>query len=146
MGSSIARYFLGNELLAESKVQAPYGTPSSLVFFCRTCGEIWARVWVEGEKWHIVPHPCEQHEWTGIMDYGAVSGSMIIGSMLNEGYWAWAACIEYLPLAVMKRELEVHLRMKEKEIGNDVYRDDSITSNSTNNHINTNTSSTVCKG
>ena len=57
-------YFFGQRFAATGVVRASvYGPPSSLGFFCPGCGELWARVLVEGSEadWAVRIIPCARH-------------------------------------------------------------------------------------
>ncbi len=114
---SVARYFLGNECLGESQIDTKLAKPYSWAYFCSTCGEIWARVWVEGAIWKIVQRPCEQHTWVGVWDCREHSGSLLDSALSMDfvGAYAWAIVLEYLPRSVLLRELLLMLQKLEND-------------------------------
>ena len=58
-----AYYFIEGKLLAIAPVREERWPPDSLAFFCESCGEIWARILVEGreEEWTIEITACTKH-------------------------------------------------------------------------------------
>ena len=88
---------------AEAQQPAPYA------MFCPTCGEIWARMPVDGSTrgWRIIGGHCEQHP--GPSRY-VVHGSLILN-------WE-PELTAILPDEVIRREFELHLRLWDKEKAN----------------------------
>lgn len=118
--TSIARYFLGNECLGESVIETKVGRPYSWAFFCSTCGELWARVWVEDSSvWKAIERPCEQHKGVGVWDIDECPGSLLnhITSKHVVGSYAWAIVLEHLPRGVLLRELLLMLHKVENNDG-----------------------------
>lgn len=75
---------------------------SGAAYFCRACGEIWARlvlVDMQGrqEAFEVEVVSCEKH-----YDQWAVSGSLLAGNL--------EALLPLLPLAAARREFMIHLR------------------------------------
>lgn len=89
---------------------------ASLAYFCSTCGEVWERL-SAGPTWQILTVPCAAHSPRGVMDWGAIPGSVVYHAVTTErtALWAQAACVEHLPPAIRRRELEVHLKYFYKE-------------------------------
>jgi hypothetical protein len=83
--------------------------PQPYAMFCPTCGEIWARMPVDGSnrEWRIIGGYCEQHP--GASRY-VVHGSLML---------AWEPELtEILPDEVIRREFELHMRLWDKETEN----------------------------
>lgn len=76
-------------------------------FFCEKCGEIWARVVVEGQPFRVWAVPCERHE--------SPYWPIVWGSMWLEWDKEHNSA---LPLPALLREVEVHMhhyeRLKER--------------------------------
>lgn len=110
-------------MLAQSDVpKHPLGAePESVAYFCATCGEIWARVLVEGSasaRWLIEQSPCERHRATGVPDWMQTPGSLVQGRLRRSAVSVmfWAATLESLPLPLQNREVALHLKDKERSI------------------------------
>ena len=79
---------------------------TGLAYFCRSCGDVWARVALvnhhgqiqDFEAFHV---GCERH-W----DQWNISGSLLAGEL--------EALLDLLPAPVLKREFLIHLRMMEE--------------------------------
>lgn len=108
-------YFVGNSLLDEAVIKDDFAV-DSLAYFCPVCGDIWARI-VASHRWHILTWCCINHSPQGVAEWGRVSGSMlnVMNSKEFVGRWAWASCIEYLPPAILHRELMVHINHVERK-------------------------------
>lgn len=109
----MTHYFLGNTLLSSRSFLRP---PLSFAFFCSTCGEVWGRVWTEGEPWKVEEVPCEKHHSVGVWDWGRVAGSFVAGNEITTGPARAALCVEFLPVEVLKREVEIHLNHAERQL------------------------------
>ena len=68
-------------------------------FVCPTCGELWARVWVAADEWRGYTFPCAKCPPWPLCD--SVPGSVL--EILGGDN------LDYLPPAVLRRELAVHL-------------------------------------
>jgi hypothetical protein len=113
---STVSYFIHDAWVAASTFECP-SPPDSLAFCCSTCGEIWARAWVEAEPYQFRVVPCARHRPTGVADISAMPGS-ILNPLVSKhfvGTGGWANVIEHLPWAVLARELELHITAKELE-------------------------------
>ena len=75
----------------------------SLAYFCETCGEVWARVVEGGRPFRVISMSCSRHP----RPYpSAVGGSL---------WLIWdRAFNDSLPPAVMRRELDLHLKHYDK--------------------------------
>ena len=111
-----AAYFVNNHFLASGAVEA-VGKPDSIAYFCPTCGEVWARVVVEGCSWHVDPAPCEKHRAACVPSWGKVPGSLLTSVDSRAGTLPnmyQARAIENLPPAVLRREAEVLFNLYER--------------------------------
>jgi hypothetical protein len=108
-------YFVKDRLLAAGELRDDYAV-ASIAYFCCHCGEVWSRV-VAGKTWRCIERPCEDHNYAGVFDFAPFPGSILaaMGSKDFVGRWAWAACIELLPIEVLKRELEIHINCIERK-------------------------------
>ena len=99
-----------------------HASPSwnSTAYFCRSCGEIWARC-VAGPEWQIEQSPCPSHTPSGVADWNKIPGSLINGLISRDylGTFRWASAIESLPPALIEREFMLHLDYYEKRLLND---------------------------
>lgn len=93
----------------EEKLRYVHGElqqPAPYAMFCPHCGEIWARMPVDGSnrEWVIIGGYCEQHPGPSRF---VVHGSLIL---------QWEPEL-YLSLSseMIRREFEVHMRLWEKE-------------------------------
>jgi hypothetical protein len=87
-------------------IHAEAQEPQPYAMFCPTCGEIWAKMPVDGSnrEWRIIGGYCEQHP--GPSRY-TVHGSLML---------AWEPELtEILPDEVIRREFELHMRLWDKE-------------------------------
>lgn len=66
---SRAHYFLGKQYLGTSVCDL-HPHSMSIAYFCSTCGDVWGRIVVEGEPFHLVCRPCEGHAPSGVPDWG----------------------------------------------------------------------------
>jgi len=69
-----AFYFLGKRLLGQSLV---HPQSKSHAFFCGRCGDIWARVIVEGAFWRVWENACSKHENKEIYTWDQPPGSIV---------------------------------------------------------------------
>ena len=91
-------------------IHAEAQEPQPYAMFCPTCGEIWAKMPVDGSnrEWRIIGGYCEQHP--GPSRY-TVHGSLML---------AWEPELtEILPDEVIRREFELHMRLWDKETENE---------------------------
>jgi hypothetical protein len=100
-----AEFFVQGRYLGSGLVEEQFhGTagvcrPRSKVFVCPTCGDLWARIVVEGAKHFPLSHPCEKHEARGFYD-------MIPGSV----YEPWETkLLEAYPRELLLRETKLHI-------------------------------------
>lgn len=110
-------YFLqGTGTVGPWRIEAPQ-TPLSQAFVCSTCGEMWARVFVEGASWLINAVPCAKHTWKGVQDFNRVPGSIlhVMQHKALVGTGEWAIVIENLPPVLFRRELRLYLNHFEQE-------------------------------
>ena len=106
----LRHFWVGNTYLGSAEdrlrfVHAEAQQPQPYAMFCPTCGEIWARMPVDGSQreWRIVGGHCEQHPGPSRF---VVAGSLIM---------VWEPELyEILPEEVLKRELRLHLNLLEK--------------------------------
>lgn len=110
-----AHYFLGNGVVGTSVLPThATGAPDSVAYFCATCGEIWARILVEGSEgeWQLSNTPCAAHKPFGVSDWGQRPGSLVQSRMriADHGPMMWAATLEALPLSLKNREVLLALR------------------------------------
>lgn len=104
-----AYYFFGSRMAATGTLpHHPSCRPSSLAFFCSRCGDLWAKVLVEGAEtaWVFQVVPCEKHTPLNAMDWAAIPGSLSQAGF-SDVYGAprWACAFDYLPLSLQNREL-----------------------------------------
>lgn len=114
-------YFLGTQVAGSSRVPThPHSglLPDSVAFFCRTCGELWARALVEEnpEVWQIEQVPCQLHTPSGVPDWSHVPGSITQyrTSRTQESVMFWAVCFDALPRNLQLRDFDMHLRNRER--------------------------------
>lgn len=100
------RYFVRDSFIDECMLDSSLA-PRSLAFFCRTCGDIWARTIVNnGDDWDVLTAPCEQHPGRIPADSDRTPGSMLYWGLTeaNSAMMWWAGVIDFLPRAVLERE------------------------------------------
>jgi len=116
-----ATYFLHSKFSGQSIIESRF-PPLSLAYFCPVCGDIWARVVVEGAGWAVEHAPCEKHKPTGGDDWGRVPGSLLLSQLSSKDLstmWQGRA-IENLPESLLARELSLHLKhFEESQNDND---------------------------
>ncbi len=73
--------------------------PWATAYFCPICGEVWARIAIDGQQYHVYSLPCIKHipKWEFTV-YGSVW-------MDNE-----RQLTDSFPPAVLARELDIHLK------------------------------------
>jgi len=105
----LRHFWLGNTYLGSAEdhlrfVHAEVQQPQPYAMFCPTCGELWARMPVDGSsrEWRIIGGYCERHPGTSRF---VVPGSLILN-------WE-PELYEILPEAVLRRELLLHLDLLE---------------------------------
>jgi hypothetical protein len=95
-----AAYFLGNRLLAVTTRSPLWDdmreSSRSQMYFCPTCGEVWARIAVEGQSWVAHHIGCAQHP-SPVYDVG--------GSFIP----LWRSRLDDLPQEVLEYELAIRL-------------------------------------
>lgn len=107
-----ASYFLGSRLLGSCRIPDKAGIAYSTAFFCRTCGNLWGRVLVEGSDWRVVEVPCENHTPTGVPDWSTVPGSFLVNSLeaSHTSRMFWGQVIDWMPQNILQREVLLALR------------------------------------
>jgi len=107
----VTSYFLGTQHLGDSPIVS-----DSIAYFCRRCGDIWARA-VAGSEWQIEQTPCEAHASSGVADWNKVPGSLLNGLVSQNflGKFLHAAAIESFPPEVIRREFTLHLDYYEQQ-------------------------------
>jgi len=114
-----ASYFIQNNFAGESEVDTSYvSKPSSIAYFCGSCGEIWSRIILGEDYWRVIQAPCEKHKPLGVIDWLHVPGSLL-SIFVSKTYVSinnWACTIEYLPPELIVREFQLHLTHYEKEV------------------------------
>ncbi len=67
MSSYKVHYFLGSRLLATTSIPPMWDDATidhaSTAYICPTCGEVWARVMIEGSEWHPIKAACQKHHF-----------------------------------------------------------------------------------
>ena len=103
-----AHYFFGSRVVASTTLPYhPYAS-ESLAFFCQTCGDLWARVLVEGgeERWLLSTIPCAKHKAVNAVDWWSVPGSLSQGwYRSNLSVMSWAKAFDCLPLPLQNLEV-----------------------------------------
>ena len=104
-----ARYFVGSAFLGDSHFDNPNCLPFSEALFCSTCGDVWARIAVEGSAFVVRSVPCERHHAAVGMDYNTVPGSLLHSGLTADkiSVMYWASALEVLPPAVLAREIRI---------------------------------------
>lgn len=108
-----AVYFLGKNFIGSAELPPHHIGSDSQAYFCSTCGDIWARIIIEGATYHLWNVPCENHSRTGVPDWSATPGSLLIPTAYRldrSSCMFWAATLEILPIALLRREFHLHLR------------------------------------
>ncbi len=114
-----ASYFVANQYLGRVMIESDFA-PHSLAYCCSTCGEIWARVMVQGPcspYWHFLSVPCAEHKPQGGADYRRIPGSLLDNAFRKQTLskmW-WAAALEHLPPQVLTYEFENLIIQQEKQ-------------------------------
>ena len=106
----IATYFFGGWELDSTEVpEHDVVKLRSQTFFCPTCGQIWARVVINGAEWSCKEQPCQLHP--DLSGWDRIHGSMA-SSRSFEMAWPgdWAITLEYLPRKILQREFELSLK------------------------------------
>lgn len=104
MSSPQTHYFLGNQLLATTSIRPLWDDSTvscvSTAYFCPACGEVWARIMLEGARWLAVTAPCSKHT----------------SSSRKGGYFImpWRKTYWELPQEVLKYELQLLLDRYDK--------------------------------
>lgn len=127
MPSYTAVYFLQGRLLGQSQFAAPT-PPHSLAYFCSTCGEIWARIGVLGERpyWSIEHVVCEKHTPRGVPEWRGIPGGLCPNMDSRRSFLStmwWGRALEHLPPAVLERELTLTLSHYERKLQEDITND-----------------------
>ena len=87
-------YFLGGARIAKGTQRPQWNEHAdfpSTAYFCPTCGEIWARILVEGTSWNMLLIPCQAHGG---------------GEFLPP----WSASIDAYPLEVLLHDFPLALK------------------------------------
>jgi hypothetical protein len=68
-------WFLEDKLVAQGSCppEIRFGAPrapQSLLYMCPTCGDVWARIAVEGCKWYPIARRCKKHGPPFLLRYG----------------------------------------------------------------------------
>lgn len=79
-------------------------TEESEFFCCNLCGEVWGWIYYPNRHWLYIYQDCVLHNTRRYAD------DNVPGSMLGAGLWE----LDHLPLPVLKREFEVHLKELER--------------------------------
>lgn len=118
-----ATYFLGSRILGTSTFPCPNGGADGQAWFCRTCGEVWARVVCREDDSATSPFilhqaPCVKHAPTCAIDWQYLPGSMLNSLGLNRSTLStlqWALALEHLPEEVLRREVQLAIIHFEKQ-------------------------------
>jgi ABC-type xylose transport system permease subunit len=95
--------------------------PHSEAYFCSTCGDIWARIWVKDQPFWVNHAPCARHHPVFAAEATAVPGSLL-NSPISTSALAlphWANTLRYFPPALVEREFLLHLNFYLKEQANE---------------------------
>lgn len=111
------QYILGKHVFCEAEIPTPYAYPESTAFFCRHCGDIWARIWVQSRYpvWTLTHSSCEKHP-AGRYDFTVVPGSFIEDAFplaTDPRAAFWPRTLDWMPREVLARELILFLNHKE---------------------------------
>ena len=117
-GESILDFFIGNQYYGRSIVSE---TPCSLAFFCRSCGDIWARIVSTDaatrviNTWQVRQVPCKNHTPVGVEDWETCPGSVLNNFVRWEfvGMLSKANCIEALSREMLVYEFELAIKAAE---------------------------------
>lgn len=112
----MAWYFISGSPALASSIESQFA-PSSQIFICATCGEPWAKVFIEGQTWRVTSAPCRQHSWQGVQDFERIPGSILSRLVSKDfvGSGDWGIVIEHLPPALLQRELSLYIEHFLKE-------------------------------
>lgn len=81
--------------------------PMSLAFLCQKCGDVWARIVVEGAAFRVEYGDCRKH---------AIDKMRISGEHPGSIYRPWLSyLVDDLPSEVIRREFNLHLKHYEEE-------------------------------
>lgn len=108
MPTTSATFYLRNVRLAQGQVTYTIAHPPyNAAYFCRSCGDIWARLTFAGSAlWDVKHQACERHLPVGVIDWACVPGSFL-GSMVypeSQGFR-----VTDFPRAVLLREFDLHM-------------------------------------
>jgi hypothetical protein len=106
MPTTPVAFYLGTTLLGTSSITTREFVPNSHAMFCPTCGEIWGRIVVDPNSWHVHSAACERHPRRGVPDWANLPGCFTSGTMPSTllGVAGAARALDILPLAVLRRE------------------------------------------
>ena len=102
---SKALYFIHDQLMGV--VDVPSLVYESHAFFCASCGDIWARIIVDGRLSYCHQVPCENHLPQFAAEWTDVPGSLI-RYLPQVPVMDWARDIQVLPIGVLHWEFKVH--------------------------------------
>lgn len=66
--AKVAAYILGQGTFLGHSAPLP-DEADSIAYVCSHCGDVWGRIVVQDQPFHIVNRPCERHPWVGVADY-----------------------------------------------------------------------------
>jgi hypothetical protein len=93
--------YLGEVLREPRLVEGQLLQPKSLLFYCGTCGDVWAKMPVDGCEWLGYRMSCRKHADAYDSAFGRPGGSIIM---------SWESdLISTFPEGVLKRELNLWL-------------------------------------
>lgn len=94
--------FLGTSLVEGEDRRGASRPPWSIAYFCPACGEVWARIHFEGQRFYTCTRLCDKHASEMRIE---VPGSIWVPFE--------PAIMRELPEAVLRRELQTHLKHEE---------------------------------
>jgi len=103
-----AYYFFGSRMAASASLPPGPFLPDSFAFFCQRCGELWARVLVEGSEadWRVETVPCAKHAGANAIDWSRIPGSLSQGMYQRDiSVLSRARAFDCLPLAIQNLEV-----------------------------------------
>lgn len=111
MNTYTADYFVEGQHFGRSSISADF-PPHSVAYFCRTCGEIWARILIEAttsQHWSIEFTPCSRHQPSCVLDWNTIPGTLLSSTHTKNllAIPQWARAIEHLPHTAVLREAAI---------------------------------------